>query len=177
MTRRTQILEYIRANPGCTSADLRAAVLPTHSRQSVGAILGNLVAEGAVGSGRVSTQHPMRYRILGSASPLSPAQWRVLQFMVAGLSAKQAGAKLGITTAAAAERMRKAVTSLGARNRVHAAALAVARGLVHEDALRLSAPAPEHRPAGAGGEAGDLAAGAGGDDADLREARMIGDAR
>ena len=62
---------------------------------------------------------------------LTKREMECLELMVNGFSSKNAAEKLGVSTASVDYHVANAVKKLEAKNRPHAAALAITRGLVH----------------------------------------------
>jgi DNA-binding NarL/FixJ family response regulator len=65
--------------------------------------------------------------------PLSPRQQEVVTLLAAGANVPQIAAELSLSEATVRTHLTAALRRLGARNRAHAVALAVAAGLVGED--------------------------------------------
>jgi DNA-binding NarL/FixJ family response regulator len=62
--------------------------------------------------------------------PLSPTEVRVLRMIADGTSNKDVAAQLGITEEAVKGQVRNILSKLGARDRTHAAVLAMKRGII-----------------------------------------------
>ena len=70
----------------------------------------------------------------GQQQPLSDRQRSVVQLLSAGADLAQIASELGIAESTARTHVRDALLRLGARNRAHAVALALAMGLIMPDA-------------------------------------------
>ena len=76
-------------------------------------------------------------RPAGRTSRLSPREREVMHLMAEGLTAERVGARIDVSVETVRTHVRNAIRKLGARNRVHAIALALERGeiaLAEDDA-------------------------------------------
>ena len=75
----------------------------------------------------------------GQAPALSPREREVMALMAEGLTAEHVAGRLGVGVETVRTHVRNAIRKLGARNRVHAIALALERGEIALDEHRLDA--------------------------------------
>jgi DNA-binding NarL/FixJ family response regulator len=70
--------------------------------------------------------------VIGRSDVLSRREREVIKLVCSGYTNKEIGKELGITTTTARNYIVSIMNKLGARNRAHAAAIAVSSGLVPE---------------------------------------------
>jgi DNA-binding CsgD family transcriptional regulator len=81
----------------------------------------------------VNALEPSAAPARGAASPIPPLERRVLAELASGRTNAEIAARLGYSASYIKDVVAAARARLGARDRAHAAALAVARGLVEPD--------------------------------------------
>jgi DNA-binding CsgD family transcriptional regulator len=74
----------------------------------------------------------------GADGSLSPRQLEVLRLVAVGSDARQIAAELSISDATVRTHVKNVLARLGARNRAHAVAIAMATGLLGEDLLEVA---------------------------------------
>jgi DNA-binding NarL/FixJ family response regulator len=95
------------------------------------------VREVADGGRYVDPRLPPPKAATGRTTRLSPREREVMHLMAEGLTAERVGARIDVSVETVRTHVRNAIRKLGARNRVHAIALALERGeiaLVQDDA-------------------------------------------
>ena len=86
------------------------------------------VREVAEGGRYIDPRLPAPQRPGGRTSSLSPREREVMHLMAEGLTAERIGSRIDVSVETVRTHVRNAIRKLGARNRVHAIALALERG-------------------------------------------------